>query len=205
MVSPMAVPEPLMRAIQTQLLLRSVERLPAADLAAITARCGRPALERIDAVLAVSWHPMSLHMLLSDATRDVIGPERAIQVWRETMGASFQRPLLRGFVEMSTNLFGVRPSSLLRQSDRVYGQITRDLGALQFELDPSDTRGHLTLRGFPAARYRFICYVEGLMGCVESIFPLLGARGALTVESRDDARGDVRYRVTWTSGHPTPT
>jgi len=76
MVSSMPAPVPLMCAIQTQLLLRSVERLPAADVAAVGSICGRPALERVDAILAVSWHPMSLHMRISDATRDVIGPPR---------------------------------------------------------------------------------------------------------------------------------
>ncbi len=115
------------------------------------------------------------------------------------MAASFDRPLLKGFVQMSTNLFGLTPLSLLRQGDRIYGQITRDLGALGFEARGSGSAGDMTLRGFPADRYRFVCFVEGLQGCIAACFPLAGGRGEVIVEDRDEARGAVRYRLRWTA------
>lgn len=192
----MPAPEPRIRAAQTQLLLRSVERLPSADQRAIREIVGPAALARVDDALPVAWHPMSLHMLLSDAVRDVIGPERNVRIWSETMTTTFQRPLLRGFVSMSTSLFGVSPLSILRQADRIYLQITRDLGDVRFDSHGREA-GEITLRGFPAHRYRFICYVEGLMGCIDACFPLADSEGQITVIDVDDARGDVRYGVTW--------
>lgn len=193
----MALPEPRIRAIQTQLLLRTVERLPSADRDAVRSQVGAAALAEVDAPLPVAWHPMSLHMLLSDAIRDVIGSERNVAIWADTMAACFDRPLLRGFIAMSTSLFGASPVSLLRQSDRIYIQITRDLGALRFRADASDASGEITLRGFPARRYRFMCYVEGLMGCLQASFPLAGAEGTVDVIDLDEARGAVSYGVRW--------
>jgi hypothetical protein len=58
------------------------------------------------------------------------------------------------------------------------------------------------LRGFPADRYRFECYVEGLQGCIEAALPLARARGEVRVVDRAPARGDVRYRVSWVAADP---
>jgi hypothetical protein len=193
----MPLPEPRIRAIQTQLLLRTVERLPTSERTAIGALVGGDALAEVDAPLPVAWHPMSLHMRLSDAIRDVVGPQRNVAVWEETMAACFERPILRGFVAMSTSLFGVSPLSLLRQADRMYVQLTRDLGLIRFRADGGGTSGVLALRGFPARRYRFICYVEGLMGCIQAAFPLANAEGTIDVIDHDEARGDVTYGVRW--------
>lgn len=193
----MTPPEPRIRAAQTQLLLRSVERLPAEELRTVREMMGPAALSQVDDALPVAWHPMSLHMRLSDAVRDVVGPERNVRVWTETMATTFQRPLLRGFVSMSTSLFGVSPLSVLRQADRIYLQLTRDLGALRFDARPGKDAGEITLRGFPAKRYRFICFVEGLMGCIDACFPLADAEGRITVLDVDEARGDVQYGMTW--------
>jgi hypothetical protein len=191
-----------MRAVHTQMLLRSIERLPAADRDAVRALAGRATLAEVDAVLPVAWHPMALHMRLSDAARDVVGPERNVALWSDTMAASFERPLLKGFVQMSTSLFGLTPPSLLRQGDRIYGQLTRDLGALRFDADASGSSGEVTLRGFPADRFRFVCYVEGLQGCIAACFPLAGGRGEVAVADQDEGRGDVRYRLRWMTTLP---
>src|SRR5262249_12863939 len=97
-------------------------------------------------------------------------------------------------------VFGMTPASLLRQGDRIYAQVTYNLGTLTYEPDASGSGGDAVLRGFPSSSYRFICYVEGLQGCIESCFPLVNARGEVTVVESDEARGDVRYRMRWTKG-----
>lgn len=110
------------------MLLRLIERLPSAERDAVSARPGRAALDAVDAFLPAGWHPMALHMRLSDMLRDFVGPERNVPLWDATMAACFGRPLLRGFVDTGTSLFGITPHSLLRQVERIYGQITRDIG-----------------------------------------------------------------------------
>jgi hypothetical protein len=192
----MSLVDPRVRAVQTQLLLRSIERLPTAERDAVFAGAGRAALDAVDAVLPVGWHPMALHMCLSDALR-AVGPERNVRVWEATMAACFERPILRGFVDMSTSLFGVTPLSVLRQVERIYGQITRDLGVVRFDPSPRPREGDIALSGFPADRFHFECYVEGLQGCIEAVLPLAHARGEVKVIDCAPARGDVRYRISW--------
>ena len=58
------------------MLLRLIERLPSAERDAVSARPGRAALDAVDAFLPVGWHPMALHMRLSDTLRDFRKPRR---------------------------------------------------------------------------------------------------------------------------------
>ena len=53
------------------------------------------------------------------------------------------------------------------------------------------------LRGFPAKDFRFICYIEGLAGCLESTIAITRAIGEVTPLDADEKRGDVAYRVKW--------
>jgi hypothetical protein len=188
--------QPRIRAAQTQSLLHTVRRLPPPVQRDILGRIGPRAVEEIESNLPVVWVPMELHMDLSDAIRDVVGPERNVELWRETMAEAFQRPLLRGFVAMATSLFGVTPFSLLRKGANIYEHITRDVGHLQFELT-GPTEGLVYLHEFPAKRFRFVCYIEGLQGCLLAGLDIAGRHGVVSVASHDDLRGDVKYRLRW--------
>ncbi len=184
-----------MRAGHTQSLLASVRRLPQSERASILEATGSGVAD-IDGAIALSWLPMTLHMKLSDALRDVVGAERNQRIWRSTMDASYERPLLRGFVTAAVDLFGATPLALFRQAKRIYGQLTRGLGDLTFE--PSAVgSGMVQLRAFPAKEFRFVCYIEGLAGCLESTIAIARAVGEVTVVDVDESRGDVSYRVKW--------
>jgi hypothetical protein len=191
------VAEPEMRAAQTQSLLHTLGRLPSADRTEIMKRIGSSAVERAKGVLPVSFLPMSLHMHISDCVRDVVGPERNVAVWRDAMVTSFSRPFLKSFVAMTVSLFGVTPAGLLKRGDRVYEHITRRLGTLRFEAVPDlEHEGLIKLQGFPADRYRFVCYVEGLAGCLEAILDVCRTPGGVRVLDQHP-RGDVTYAVQW--------
>jgi hypothetical protein len=190
--------EPQMRAALTQSLLHhAVETLPAAERDAVRALVGPAGLAAIDALLPISWAPMVLHMRLCDAIRDVVGPERNVAVWRAAMTAACDHPVLRGILRMSSSLLGASPFSLLRPIDRIYTHVTRGLGAARFESVQGSAAGIVALRGFPADRFRFQCYVEGATGSFQSFLQLCRATGEITVIDRDDARGDVRLVVRW--------
>lgn len=188
--------EPQMRAAQSQSLLATVKRLPADERAAIFERTGAATLDAIAGTLPVSWVSMTHHMGLSCAIRDELGSQRNVELWQKTMVHSFDRPFLRGFVNMTTSLLGVRPPSLLKRGGSMYEHITRDVGAMSWEAG-GENDGHASLTGFPAGRYDFSCYVEGLTGCLEATLIICKARGTVSVAGRDDARGDVRYHLSW--------
>jgi hypothetical protein len=185
-----------MRAAQSQSLLATVKRLPAREREPILQRTGATTLDAIAATLPISWVSMTHHMRLSCAIRDELGGPRNVELWCQTMEYAFKRPFLRGFVSMTTSLLGVRPTSLLKRGGRMYEHITRDVGAMRYEAI-SDSEGYASLRAFPADRYDFTCYVEGLTGCLEATIAICATGGRVVVVQRDDARGDVSYRVSW--------
>jgi uncharacterized protein (TIGR02265 family) len=184
-----------MRAAQTQSLLAAIGKLRPRERDDIFGRIGEGDVRQAEDALPVTWLPMSLHMRISDHLRDVVGPTRNVAVWRDAMLQAFERPFLRGFVMMSVAVFGLTPGGLLRRADRVYEHITRELGTVHFEPD-GPRSGSVELRGFPASRYRFICYVEGLAGCLSATISLCGARERVFVTRRDEA-GSASYRVSW--------
>jgi hypothetical protein len=186
-----------MRAAQAQSLLAAIRRLPKRDVDAVFARTAEGTLSTIEGTLALGWVPMAVHMDLSDALRDTLGPERSLELWRTTMTTSFERPLLRGFVRMTTNLLGVTPMSLFRRGESIYEHVTRDVGKMRFE-PTGPTSGVAELQGFPASRFNFACYVEGTQGCLLACFDICRAIGTATVTRLDDVRGEAVFALEWT-------
>jgi hypothetical protein len=186
-----------MRCAVTQMLLGGVDRLPPIERDAIRARVGGAELRITSEALPIAWGPMARHMRLTVAIRETVGSARNVELWTETMAALFERPILRSFVQMSTSLFGVTPRALLRQTDRFYAQLTRDIGELVCSGDPTERSGEVMLRGFPAERFDFPCYAEGMQGCLAAVLPLTRARGQVSLAAMDEARGEARLRMEW--------
>lgn len=189
--------EPMIRSAMPQALLRATEDLSTPERQGIRARLGEERIDEIQQNLPLSWTHMDMHMALSDAVRDVVGPERNVALWRATMTAMWSRPLLKGFVDGVSKVFGLDPPALFKQVPRLYGHLTRELGSCTYAADPAGDAGSVTLRGFPEKRYRFICFIEGLQGCAESALVLTRFTGTVTVAARDDALGLARYDVRW--------
>jgi len=195
----MATAEPEMRAAQTQSLLHVIATLPRADREAVHLAAGAEAFETAASALPITWLPMGLHMRISDAVRDTIGSERAVLLWRDVMTGSFDRPILRTFISMMVNVFGSDPASFLRRAPHIYAQLTRNIGTIAFT-PLADGEGRVTLRGFPSRAFRFICYVEGLHGCIDAFYPLCRTIGSTTVDAMNEATGDVIYHLRWERG-----
>jgi hypothetical protein len=193
------------RAILSQSLLAVVRTLPPGTHDAIMASLG-DVPSAVDASLAISWIDVAVHMRLSDAVRDVVGPDKNVQLWRLAMARSFAHPILASFTKLATGLFGASPLSVLRHVSHIYAHLTQNLGTAGYDVG-SPRSAYVWLRGFPAKNFRFICYVEGLAGCVESTFDICRTTGKVVVEHHDDAAGDLRFAVSWSpraDAHPSP-
>ena len=188
-----------MRATHTKALLRSVRKLPPSDHHEILRTVGDEVVEKVDAAIGVGWISMTIHMLLSDTIRAKIGSERNIALWRETMTETYDRVLLRGFIDASVDLFGLTPASLFRQGPYIHRQLTRGLGVLTVELYSDAESGIVDLAGFPAKEFDLACYAEGLQGCLESSITRGRGRGSVTLTHMDEKRGDLRFHAVWTS------
>jgi hypothetical protein len=188
--------EPQIRAAQSQSLLAAAERLGPSERHLVFDRTGPTALEAIRSPLPISWVSMAHHMKLAVSIHGVLGRRRNIDLWQRTMVDAFRRPFLRGFVNMTTSLLGLRPSSLLKRSGTMYEHVTRNVGVVSFELQ-SEREGEAELRGFPAAEFDFACYVDGLQGCIEATFTICNTAGRVDVIETIEQRGDVRYHIAW--------
>lgn len=186
---------PAIRAMQTRSLLGAVRALPVSERQVCLASVEGAIAAQIDRSIAMSWMPMELHMKLSDATRAVIGQQRFIDLFEQTMMSSWSSPLLNGFVKMSTTLLGVTPSSLIQRTPYVYSHVTQNLGSM--EAEHSSHHASIRLRGFPANLYDFQCYVDGTRGCLRSLYPLTHSVGTVEVSDVDLRRGDCLYDLRW--------
>lgn len=185
-----------MRAAQTQAVLVRIDRMPDAERTKILTRFGTAGREEVDAALPVAWLPMGLHMKLSDALRDVVGSEGTARVFQQAMTSVFERPILRSFISLTTGIFGVTPHGLLKRSDRIYEQITRNLGELSY-VQRGLTEGEIHLVGFPGKDFTFECYVDGMRGCLLAALDLCKIRGEVLVLSKSGASGSVTYQLIW--------
>lgn len=186
-----------MRGAVTRTLLDAIRRLPADESAEVLKRIPPPSLAAIDAVGVLGWLPMQTHMDASEALLVVVGAPRHVEIWRDVMTRSFDRPFLRGFVQMSASLFAETPTTLLRQSERLFPYLAKDLGVMRFEQSDRPCEGALVLRGFPADRYSLHCFFNGLLGCAQSALVVLGVDGSVEVEDADASSGTARFRLRW--------
>jgi len=194
--------EPRIRVAMSQMLLHAAAGLPAADHSAIRSRLSPETLAAVQHNLALAFIPMSFHMELSDAVRDVVGSERAVALWETTMHAAWDRPFLRGFVSTVTTLLGLEPQSLLKQVGHLHEHLTHDLADVRYLASEEAGRCTIAMSGFPSRQFRFICYVEGLQGCLQSVFPLTRTQGLVVPVDVDENAGDVAYRVSWSPRMP---
>ena len=111
------------------------------------------------------------------------------------MLSSWQTPLLKNFVQMSTKLLGLTPNTLIQRSEYIYRHVTQGLGTLAVE--PGANSATVVVRGFPAKLFDFDCYVDGTHGCIRSIFAITQAMDTVEVAQIDRKNGDVRYAVRW--------
>jgi hypothetical protein len=192
----MATTEPEMRAAQTQSLVSAIDTLPRPDREAVHVAAGSQAFEVAKSSLAIAWLPLSLHMKIADAARDTIGSERALLLWRQVMKGAFERPILRTFVSVKVNVFRSDPGGFLRHATPMYAQLARNVGTIGFA-PLGKGEGRVTLRGFPSRDHRFICYVEGLQGCLDAFYPLCRTFGTTVVESSNETLGQVSYHLRW--------
>ncbi len=184
-----------MRSAFGPALLGQVEGLERSERDAVLARVSASTREHYERAMAISWTDMDVHMELSDAIRDVIGPERNVSLWAEAMAELANRPLLSGFVRHLGARFGVDPGSIYVQTARLWQHLCRGVGQLEAVVDGRSATAKL--RGFPVADHQFICFVEGTHGCFLGIVRPLQAKPQVERVAVDLEGGNVTYRIEW--------
>jgi len=184
-----------MRSAFGPALLGQVGGLDPVERDAIRSRVADSTLEHYAGAMAIGWTSMALHMELSDAIRDVVGPERNVELWTEAMAHMTNRPLLSGFLRHVGGRFGVHPGSIYTQTARLWQHLCRGVGELEATIDARCATAEL--RGFPVEDHEFICFVEGLDGCLRGIVRPLHVEPEVERLEVDLERGRVKYEISW--------
>jgi len=188
---------PSIRAIQTQNLLRLLEKLPPEEMLAFEQRIDHEIVGRCRAYRSMAWVPMAEHMHLCVALREVTGRERFIDLFRETFQASMRNPLLRGLFRLINTMSSDSVTMLFKNSLRIYGYVTRDVGVLRYErLEERDAV--LVLSEYPPD-HDMPCWVDGTHGSIMGAMQGVGAgdETSVVVEELDEVSGKAVYRLRW--------
>lgn len=181
----------------TQALLEQIRSLPQIEHDAVLERFGHARAGALESYHAITFIDMAEHMALADAARDVVGPERNVELWHGVILQTLERPLLAGFVTMSLKLFGLTPAGLLSQSARVLHQLIRDAGSVEYEPRADRSGCEIVLHDFPADRFRFDTFIEGTHGAILGALTVTRHTGTVRVHQQDPGMGLARFVCTW--------
>ncbi len=189
---------PAIRAVQTQNLLRLVGDLPVPVQQEYAAVADPQLVAEVTGLRTMSWVPMEHHMPLCEALYAIVGRERFVDLFRLTFVESVSKPLLQGIFGLMRKVSPNSVPMLLRNASRIYGHVTRDVGAMTYA-SAGAGQALLTIEGWPSHRFDFDCWIDGTHGTVLGALEGIGARdqAEVTVEQREAAKGTAAYRVRW--------
>ena len=190
--------KPAIRAAQTKNLLDLLTRLEPDERAKVDANVDPEVLERVRRAFGVSWTPMAEHMHFCDELYAVVGVERFVELFRETFIRSMQSPLMAGFFGMIRRISRNSIDMTLRNSPRIYGFITRDVGELMY-VPHGPRSASLEMHDWPAEEFGFECWLHGTLGSIKGVMQLMAPddQVEVTIGRTDPAKGFGDYRVEW--------
>lgn len=180
---------PAVRVSAARDMLDLVDRFEPGARTRVRSLLPSASLEALDASARTSWMPVLHHHWVVDGICEVLGPERAVRCWRESVSELLERPLLRNFFKGMIRVFGARPGSRVSVFVKGWPLAYRDCCTLRIH---DETESGLTLvfddiapevRAFPNYFHSFRGLCEGfaqttqIPGTVD-FHPLPGARRA---------------------------
>lgn len=91
-------------------------------------------LQHVMSTPPMSWVPVELDRLLSQAIVDAHGEDEAARCWRAFMANYAAGPVLRGFVQTSQRLFGLSPAAVVKAVAKGWDHSYRDFAEVKGEL-----------------------------------------------------------------------
>jgi hypothetical protein len=95
-------------------------------------------LELFETSARMSWFSIEHDHLVADALIALLGKERAIECWRESMQHLMDRPLLRTFVSGMVRILGNDPARVVSMVPKGWPLVFHDFCNVRFERGPAD-------------------------------------------------------------------
>ncbi len=177
----------------------TLESIDAADAdlgRRVRARLGEEGLCAIEDASRIAFVPLELDVALTDALFAEAGAERAREIFRANMSASFDSPILNSFVRMALRLRGGDPGKLFEFASRVWSHLFRGCGDMRFErVGPGE--GRLELDSLPEVLTAGHAYLDGVAATASALYDLVEVDGEAHVKAVDAVGGRAIIRVTW--------
>lgn len=187
---------PRMLAAFVQGTLDSIDGADAELGRRVRARMRPDLLQTLESASRIGFVPLDLDVEITRCLFAEAGPERARHIFRRNMAATFEAPVLRSFMGMAVRLRGGDPARLLDWCSKVWSQIYRDAGSIEFWA-LGDAAGRFELRGLPEVLAGEPAYLDGLAASISAIFDLLEVPGAVELQAVDASSGRAILSAAW--------
>jgi hypothetical protein len=173
--------EPQLRANWTKLALHVVRELPAHERDAVLAAAGDLLIARIRGAGLFEWLPVTLHLGLANALREVLGA-RAGRFWTDLQVASYERSLLKPLIDGGLRLFGHTPRSMLRLTPQAFSLVARRCGTITVSGGEIVGAARLVFDDVPR-ELRTPAWVEIIVANCQAVLDYLKMRGEVSVDA----------------------
>jgi hypothetical protein len=152
--------------------------------------------EAIDRASRVALVPVELDLEVTERLYDLAGDERARAILRANLTATLQSPLLRSFMQMALRLRGNDPGRLFDWSSKVWNQIYRDCGDMEY-IRLGESEGRIELHDLPEVLTAHPRYLDGVAATLNAVFSIANVHGHGELMAVDPGTGRAIISVTW--------
>lgn len=186
---------PEMRAGQVRTDYENLLTLP--DGAALRAALSPASVQQIEQTPRSLWVPLELDIELAEVVCARLGEEATRQWSRDAMVKSFEGPLLNPITQATIQIFGLKPSSLLRFAPRMWPAICRGCGELGVGAASGASSLELQLTRAPALLLASRPYVISLAGACDGALGLCKGHGRTEFVIKPET-SSVVFSAHWT-------
>ena len=176
--------------------LDTIDRVDANLGARVRASLKPETRHALEVASAVSYVPVEIDVEVTERLFDAAGTTRACEVLRENLSISLETPLLSALVSGALRLFGRVPARVLGWASKMWSQIYRDAGTMEWVAEGSGA-GRLELRDLPSCAVASRPYLIGIAAAMNAGLEMIGVEGDVQLESVDVAARSVTLRVAW--------
>lgn len=155
--------------------------------------------EALRAATRISLVPVQIDVEITEQLFALAGRERARAILRDALASTFESPLFGKFLQAALRLRGRDPGRLFGWCSKVWNQIYRDAGDMNF-VPIGDFAGRIELENLPSVM-RNATYLDGTAATVSAIFDILGVAGAAELDTLDSATGRAVITASWEPRH----
>jgi len=189
-----STPQVSSRHMQT--FLEVVDRLEAADCAAIRAAIPGAMLQAIHDHTSASWLPIEVNLEVTRIVAERLGPERAHNFFCDLLLAGFETPLLGSFAKGALRLAGTNPGFALKWVPKGFSLVFRNTGEWSTS-DITATTGRLAVDGLPTIMASERLWLDSVASSLQALFKLTNKGGEIRVAEVDVSGGRATFRANW--------